>query len=60
MQKRISAVIPDELYDQLKLVSEKSSRSVNFVITQLLNQGIKEKKRKSVKKKSFTADNPSD
>jgi hypothetical protein len=52
--KRISAVIPSELYDDIKKLCESSSRSVNYMISKLLTQAIKEKIRKSGKKQNHT------
>lgn len=44
--KRISAYISEELFSQLEEMSKSEKRSVNAMLTILLEKGIKEKLRK--------------
>jgi hypothetical protein len=48
MQKpQVSASIEKELYDEIAEMAEKQSRSVSAMVAILLQQAVKEKKRKS-------------
>ena len=59
MTKRISAVIPTELHNEISNISKLYSRSLNYTIVSLLTTGIKEKTRNRGKKQSSITDNSS-
>ena len=50
--KKISGYIPDELYLEICEIAKKDNRKVAPVITILLQQAVKEKKRKRHAQKS--------
>lgn len=44
--KRISGVITEELHIELEAIAKKDNRSLNYIITLFLQQGVKERTRK--------------
>ena len=53
MNKRISSVIHQDLYNELLKICKSNGRSLNFIVNDLLTKAIKEKNRKrNVKKES--------
>jgi hypothetical protein len=52
--KRVSIVLEENLFDSIKKISDDIDRSMNYTISLLLQQAVKEKNRKRNAKKSTT------
>lgn len=55
--KRISGVITEELHLELEAIAKKDNRSLNYIITLFLQQGVKERTRKRNATRSLKTDN---
>jgi hypothetical protein len=52
LDRRVSLVLHEDIFDEILKLSKKENRSLNFTISTLLQKALKEKNRKRVKKES--------
>ena len=53
LDRRVSLVLHEDIFNEILKLSKKEDRSINFTIATLLQKALKEKNRKRVKKESL-------